>query len=445
MAGTSSLTTVSTKLHRIATLAKEACGRVLTTLAHHIDGAFLREAFRRTRKDGAVGVDGQTADAYAQNLEENLAALLDRFQSGTYHAPPVRRAYIPKDGGTTARPIGVPTFEDKVLQRAVAMVVEAVYEQDFLDCSYGFRPKRSPHQALQALWDGIMRMHGGWIVKVDIQHCFDTLDHQHLRSFLDQRVRDGVIRRVIDKWLKAGVLEQGSVRHPEAGTPQGSGISPLLMNVYMHHVLDVWFEQVVRPRCEGMVVLYRFADDAVILCASERDAQRIVHVLPKRCAKYGLQLHPDKTRVIRFTRPPYASQGPRHEQADWPGTFEFLGFIHYWGRSRQGNWVVKRKTAAARFTRSLARIKEWCRRHRHQKVAWQHQQLVLKLRGHYAYYGITGNLRALRRLRAEVERVWRKWLNRRSQRGGMTWERFARLRERYPLPPARIMHPYAVP
>src|SRR5262245_8668001 len=440
MAGTSSPTTVSTKLHRIATLGREASGRVLTTVAHHIDGAFLREAFRCTRKEGAVGVDGQTAEAYAEKLDENLTSLLARFKSGTYHAPPVRRAYIPKEGGTATRPIGVPTLEDKVLQRAVAMVLEAVYEQDFLDCSYGFRPKRSPHQALQAVWDDIMRMRGGWIVKVDIKHCFDTLPHQHLRSFLDQRVRDGVIRRMIDKWLKAGVLENGSVSHPEVGTPQGSGISPLLMNVFMHHVLDVWVEQVVRPRCEGTVILYRFADDAVILCASERDARRIVHVLAKRCAKYGLQLHPDKTRVIRFTRPPYAIQGPRHRQEAWPGTVEFLGFTHYWGRSRQGNWVVKRKTAATRLTRSLTRIKEWCRRHRHLKVAWQHQQLVLKLRGHYAYYGITGNLRALRIFRAEVERGWRKWLNRRSQRGGMTWERFAHLRKRYLVPEARIVH-----
>lgn len=440
MAGTLSPTTVSTKLHRIATLAREASGRVLTTLAHHIDLTFLREAYRRTRKDGAVGVDGQTAAAYAENLDENLTSLLQRFKSGTYHAPPVRRAYLPKEGSPQGRPIGVPTFEDKVLQRAVAMVMEAVYEQDFLDCSYGFRPRRSPHQALQAIWETTMQMRGGWIVKVDIRQCFDTLDRHHLRSFLDQRIRDGVVRRTIDKWLKAGVLEEGRILHPEAGTPQGSGISPLLMNVFMHHVLDLWVEHTVKPRCERAVALYRFADDALIVCASERDAHRIRAVLPKRCAKYGLQLHPDKTRVVRFTRPPYSKQGQRRQQATSPETFEFLGFTHYWGRSRQGNWVVKRKTAAPRFTRSLKQIAQWCRSHRHHKVAWQHQQLGQKLRGHYAYYGITGNLRALQTFRLEVERVWRKWLHRRSQRKGMVWERFARVRERYPLPAARIVH-----
>jgi group II intron reverse transcriptase/maturase len=285
MAGTSSPSPVSTKLHRIATLAKEDSGRVLTTLAHHIDVPFLQEAYRRTRKDGAVGVDGQTAEAYAEHLEENLRTLLDRFKAGTYHAPPVRRAYIPKVGSSTGRPIGVSTFEDKVLQRAVAMGLEAVYEQEFLDCSYGFRPKRSPHQALQAIGRTLMEMRGGWIIKIDIQQCFDTVSHPHLRSFLDQRIRDGVVRRTMDKWLNAGVLEEGCLLHPETGTPQGSGISPLLMKVFLPHVLDLWIEQMVRPHCEGRIALYRFADDALIVCATERDARRIRATLPKRCAK----------------------------------------------------------------------------------------------------------------------------------------------------------------
>ena len=261
MAGTPSPITVSTKLHRIATVAKEAARRALTTLAHHIDVSFLLEAYRRTRKDGAVGVDGQTAAVYAEHWEENLTSLRHRFKSGSYHAPPVRRAYIPKVGSLKGRPIGVPTFEDKVLQRAVAMVLEAVYEQEFLDGSYGFRPQRSPHRALDALWHTLMDMRGGWIIKIDIQQCFDTVGHRHLRSFLDHRIRDGVIRRMIDKWLNAGVLEEGCIRHPEAGTPQGSGISPLLMNVFLHHVLDLWVEQMVKPHGEGRVAFYRFADD----------------------------------------------------------------------------------------------------------------------------------------------------------------------------------------
>ena len=440
MPGTPSPTTVSTKLHRIATLAREAPQRAFTTLAHHIDVAFLREAFRRTRKDGAPGVDGQTAAVYAEDLEQHLGSLLDRLKSGTYVAPPVRRVYIPKDDRGATRPIGIPAFEDKVLQRAVAMVLEAVYEQDFLACSYGFRPRRSAHQMLQALWEEVMRLQGGWILKVDLQSYFDTIDHHHLRRILDQRVRDGVIRRTIDKWLHAGVLEQGRVLHPEAGVPQGSGVAPILANVVLHTILDVWFEQVVKPRLDGEATLYRFADDIVILCATAPDAQRLLAALPKRLAKYGLTLHPSKTRLIRFTRPPYAAQEPRAKVPTWPGTFDLLGFTHYWGRSRRGIWVVKRKTAGKRLSRALQRINAWCRSHRHAPVAWQHQQLVQKLRGHYAYYGITGNEQRLRRMQREAIRLWRKWLNRRSQRRSMRWERFARLLEHYPLPRAKIVH-----
>ena len=242
MQGTQSPSSVSTKLQRIAEVAREKPGEALTALGHHIDIDFLKEAYRRTRKDGAPGVDGQRAEEYAQRLDENLQSLLDRFKSGTYRAPPVRRVHIPKGDGTKTRPIGIPTFEDKVLQRAVTMVLEAIYEQEFLDCSYGFRPGRSAHEALQVLWDGLMKMHGGWVLEVDIQGFFDSLVHGHLRSFLDQRVRDGVLRRAIDKWLKAGVLEEGSITRPSDGTPQGGVISPLLANVYLHEVLDEWFE-----------------------------------------------------------------------------------------------------------------------------------------------------------------------------------------------------------
>ena len=238
MAGTSSPITVSTKLQRIATLARQDPERVLTTLAHHIDVPFVREAYRQTRKDGAVGVDGQTAQAYAEDLETNLASLLHRFKSGTYYAPPVRRVYIPKDNGKASRPLGIPSFEDKVLQRAVAMVLEAVYEQDFRDCSYGFRPKRSPHQALETFRNQVMEMRGGWVIKIDIKNYFDTISHRQLRVILDQRVRDGVIRRTIDKWLKAGVLEHGEVTYSETGVPQGSGVSPILSNLFLHEVLD---------------------------------------------------------------------------------------------------------------------------------------------------------------------------------------------------------------
>ena len=440
MAGRSSPITLSTKLHKIATLAREAPDRVLTTLAHHIDVDFLREAYRRTRKDGATGVDGQTAAEYAEDLEANLQSLLDRLKSGAYVAPPVRRAYVPKDKGGESRPIGIPTFEDKVLQRAVAMILEAVYEQDFVDSSYGFRPGRSAHQALQSLWDQVMRMHGGWVIKVDIKSYFDTLSHRHLRGFLDQRVRDGVIRRMIDKWLKAGVLEEESLRFSDAGVPQGSSVAPILSNVFLHWVFDHWFEHEVRPRLTGEAVFYRFADDIVVVCALERDAHRIMAVLPKRFGKYGLMLHPDKTRVIRFRRPPYRSNGGRGHHLEWPESFDLLGFTHYWGRSRHGNWVIKRKTAKRRLSRALKRINTWCRRYRHAKVGWQHQQLVLKVRGHYAYYGITGNDRGLKHFRYGVMRRWKRWLNRRSHRSGMDWDRFNLLLKHYPLPDTRVRH-----
>src|ERR1700692_1928502 len=260
MAESSSSGNISTRLQRVAELAREMPQQALSTLAHHIDEDFLREAYRRNRKDGAVGIDGQTAEDYETNLEANLASLLARFKSGRYRAPAVRRVHIPEGDGTKTRPIGVPSFEDKVLQRAVAMVLEAIYEQRFDGGSYGFRPGRSAHQALETLWKKLMDMGGGMVVDVDIQAFFDTLDHTVLRRFLDQRVRDGVLRRTIDKWLKAGVLEKGALSYPESGTPQGGVISPLLANVYLDEVLDRWFEAEVKPRLEGEAFLVRYAD-----------------------------------------------------------------------------------------------------------------------------------------------------------------------------------------
>ena len=288
--------TVSPKLERIAKLAKEAPDMAFTSLAHHIDIDWLREAYKPTCKNGATGVDGQTADEYAANLEDNLRSLLDRAKSGTYRAPPVRRVHIPKGDGTQTRPIGIPTFEDKILQRAVAMVLEAVYEQDFLDCSYGFRRGRSAHQALEALQHEAVRMAGGWVLEVDIQKFFDTLDHADLRELLRRRVRDGVLLRLIGKWLNAGVLEDGSLSYPDAGTPQGGVISPLLANVYLHEVLDVWFERDVKPRLRGRAFQVRYADDFVIQFSREDDARRVLAVLPKLFCKYGLTLVTEHAR-----------------------------------------------------------------------------------------------------------------------------------------------------
>lgn len=438
MRGTKSPKSVSTKLDWIATLARNKPQAVLTTLAHHIDVDFLREAYRCTRKDGAVGVDRQTAEEYASGLDANLTSLLDRFKSGRYFAPPVRRVRIPKHDGTT-RPIGVPTFEDKVLQRAVAMVMGAVYEQQFCACSYGFRPRRSAHTALAALWEGLTDMNGAWVIEADIQDFFGTLDHRCLRTILDQRVRDGVIRRAIDKWLKAGVLEDGAIWHPDEGTPQGGVISPLLANIYLHEVLDRWFEEDVKPRLRGHALAIRYADDFILAFASEIDARRVLEVLPKRFGKFGLKLHPEKTRLIEFRRPAGQSEPRCGSSERRPATFDLLGFTHHWGRSRKGTWIIKRRTMSSRFTRALRAITIWCRDHRHDLVKLQHRTLAQKLRGHYAYYGIIGNAAALSRFAHEVERIWRKWLNRRSQRARMAWDRFQRLKQRYALPKPRMI------
>ncbi len=429
--------TVSTRLERIAELAREHPERVFRSLHHVIDVAWLREAFRRTRKDAAAGVDGQTAEKYARDLEGNLESLLARFRTGTYRAPPVRRVHIPKGDGRT-RPIGVPTFEDKVLQRAVAMVLEAVYEQDFHPGSYGFRPGRGAHDALEVLWEGLMSQRGGWVLEVDIQSFFDTLDHGTLRRFLDERVTDGVLRRAIDKWLKAGVMEEGAVTHPDSGTPQGGVISPIIANVYLHEVLDRWFEEVVKPRLRGRAFLVRYADDLVIGFAQETDARRVIDVLAKRFAAHGLTLHPGKTRLVKFERPRAGRNGD--DDDDGTGSFDFLGFTHHWGLSRKGNWIVKRRTMRTRLTRALVRIREWCRMWRHLPIAMQYKALGRKMRGHYGYYGITGNAEALLRFAYEVRRIWRAWLDRRSQRAKMSWERFNRLLIRYPLPRPRVVH-----
>lgn len=438
MAGTQSLSTVSTKLERIAELAKRKPGVSLQTLAHHIDLDWMREAHRRVRKDGATGVDGQTAEEYAKNLEENLQSLLDRAKSGDhYRAPPVRRVHIPKGDGSKTRPIGIPTFEDKILQKAVAMALEAVYEQDFLPCSYGFRPGRGAHDALSALWTQMMTLGGGWVLEADIEGFFDSVDHAQLRDIFSQRVSDGVLTRLVGKWLKAGVMEAGVVRHSETGTPQGGVISPLLANIYLHEVLDVWWAREVQPRMRGRTALVRYADDFVLVFETEEDARRVEAVLSKRFEKYGLKLHPDKTRLVRFERPDKPPQGGN---GGGGSSFDLLGFTHFWGKSRKGSWVVKRKTMSARLSRTLKRISMWCSAHRHLPVKEQHAALSRKLRGHDAYYGITGNGRALSLLRHYVRRIWHKWLNRRSWKTALTWVRMSRLLEAFPLPPARVVH-----
>lgn len=420
---------VSTKLQRIAELAREHPDRVFTSVSHAIDVEWMREAYRRTRKDGAVGVDGRDASAFEANLEENLRALVESFRQGTYRAPPVRRAHIPKPDGRT-RPIGIPTFDDKVLQRAVAMLLEAIYEEDFHPNSYGFRPGRSAHDALVELQRRPTYWERCWVIEADIQGFFDTLDHTWLRRFLDRRVRDKVIRRAIDKWLAAGVFESGQVRRQLLGTPQGGVISPILANIYLHEVLDEWFERDVFRRLRGRAKLLRYADDFVLLIALEKDARKVMEVLPKRFQRFGLTLHPDKTRLLSFNSPRLGE--PRAQRSR---SFDFLGFTHFWARSRKGRWIVKQRTAKTRFTRALLRFKERCRVMRHVPIHDQHKTVCSMLRGHFNYFGITGNGDALGRFLKEARRIWGRSLARRTNKR-FAWVRFERILERWPLPRA---------
>lgn len=431
---------VSTNQERIAKLARSNPAMAFTSLNHNLDYEWVRYAYECTRKDGAVGVDGQTAQAYAANLEQNLLSLVDRLKSGRYKAPPVRRHYIEKsDGGQ--RGLGIPCFEDKVAQRAIVLLLEPIYEHDFLDCSVGFRPGRSAHQALQAVWKGIMGRGGRWVLDVDVRKYFASISHAKLREFLARRVTDGVVRRLIDKWLKAGVLEEGQLHYPDTGTPEGGVISPLLANVYLHYVLDEWFVEQVQPRLRGPSTLVRYCDDFVMMFAYKDDAERVLAVLGKRLGKYGLQLHPDKTRMVDFRfRDPVPHDA---EAATMATTFDFLGFTHVWVRSRKGKATVRRQTAKARLARAISAIDQQCRAMRHWLLREQHQRLAQMLKGHYAYFGITGNFERLADLYEQVKRSWRKWLSRRSNNSPVVWAVFQRVLLHLPLPRPRIVHRYA--
>jgi group II intron reverse transcriptase/maturase len=432
---------VSTKQERIAALAKNNPEMAFYNLNQYIDYEWVHYAYQCTRKDGAVGVDDQTAEDYAANLEQNLLELVDQLKSGSYHAPPVRRHYIPKADGSGERGLGIPCFADKVAQRTIVMLLEPIYEQTFADCSYGFRPGRSAHQALQAVRGSIMERGGRWVLDVDLRKYFDSIDPAKLREFLDRRVTDGVVRRLIDKWLKAGVFEDGQVHYPETGTPQGGVVSPCLANVFLHYVLDEWFADQVQPRLRGASTLVRFADDFVVVFARQDDAERVLRVLGKRMGKYGLQLHPDKTRLVDFRRKrkPTAASG----ETERATIFHFLGFVHVWGRSRKGNIVVRQQTAKDRFARTLKAINEKCRRLRHEPLPDQHRQLSQTLTGHFAYFGISGNAKRLSALRYYARRIWRKWLSRRSTKSQVSWDRFSQIEARFPLPQPRIFHRYA--
>ena len=406
-------------------------------MAHLIDVELLREAFRLTRKDGAPGSDGVTGKEYAKNLKSNLEDLHNRLRTGRYRARPVMRTWIEKEDGSK-RPIGKPCFEDKIVQRAVVILLTLIYEQEFYPFSYGFRPGKSAHQAVNELWHACMKFGGGTIVDADIRGFFDNLDRGVSRELVERRVKDGGIHRLIGKWLNAGVLDGGELINPETGTPQGGVISPLLANIYLHYVVDEWFVKVVLPRLYGRAELVRFADDFVIVCELERDAERVLKALRKRLSKYGLELHPEKTRLVKFRKPEAYEKSPK---ASGNGTFDFLGFTYYWTRARRGKWVVRRRTMKSRQRRSIRSLTKWCRDNRHMPLPEQQKALSAKLHGHYAYYGVRCNCKALEEVYHHVLRAWQKWLSRRSRGAVIWWSHFREtIEKKFPLPKPRIVH-----
>jgi len=398
------------------------------SLAHLIDEEALKRAFDRIRKGAAIGVDGITKEQYGVTLDENVRALRERMRAGKYRHQPIRRVHIPKERGKT-RPIGISSIEDKVVQGALREVLEAIYEPVFSDVSYGFRPSRGAHGALRTLNRALMRGEANWVLEADITSFFDSIDRKLLMEMLQERVADTSLLRLVGKCLHVGILDGEEYSEPSEGTVQGSVLSPLLGNVYLHHVLDGWFEREVRPRLRGKACLVRYADDFVIGFEREDDAKRVMDVLGRRFERFGLALHPEKTRLLPYRRPDTGTPGGKG-----PATFDFLGFTHYWRRSRGGRWVAGLKTRKARLRRAVMAVADWCRSHRHRPVKEQHAALKRRLVGHFNYFGVNGNFRSMASLVRWVERTWRAWLNRRSQRAAMTWDRFRALLRAYPLP-----------
>jgi len=421
---------VSMKSQRIATLARQHPDTGLLSLNHYIDNNWLEEAFRRTRKDAAVGIDGKTALDFAAEMPGIFADLESRMKSGSYFAPPGKRTYIPKDDGTE-RPISIATFEDKVAQRATAMVLEPIYEQEFLDFSYGFRPGRSAHDAVQHLFREIMSMGGCWLIDADLKSYFDSVNKAHLRSFVQTRVRDKVIQRMIGKWLKAGIMDDGLISFPEDGVPQGSVIGPLLSNIYLHEVLDKWFINDVQPCLKGTAFIIRYADDFVMGFSNKDDAFRVMDVLPKRFARFNLTVHPEKTKLLRFYPPTNRAERT---------SFDFLGFTHHWDRSRRGNPIMRHKTRKARLAKTLKKLWQDCRKMMHWPLEDQQASINRRLRGHYQYFGVIGNYRSLKRFYQRVRFIWRFWLSRRTRGNPMTWDKYERLLKRYPLQTPYVAH-----
>jgi RNA-directed DNA polymerase len=429
---------VSSALDRVRQVAGRDRQARFTALLHHITVDQLRAAYRAISPKAAPGVDQVTWASYGQGLEANLQDLYQRVQAGRYRASPSRRVYIPKADGRQ-RPLGIATLEDKIVQRAVVEVLNAVYEVDFRGFSYGFRPGRSPHDALDALAVGILRKKVNWVLDADIRDFFGRLDRVWLRRFLQHRIADKRVLRLSGKWLAAGVIENGTWSQDEAGSPQGASVSPLLANVYLHYVLDLWADWWRRHHARGAVIIVRWADDFIVGFEHRGDAERFLAELCGRLAKFGLELHPDKTRLIEFGR--RAARNRAARGLGKPETFAFLGFTHICATSKSGRFWLKRITVSKRMRAKLSEVSDELKRRRHEPIPVQGRWLASVVRGHQAYYAVPGNTDAINGFREQVTRHWYRALRRRSQRKRINWERMDRITARW-LPPVRVMHPF---
>jgi RNA-directed DNA polymerase len=426
-------------LSRITELAKEDPGRKFLSIAHLLTPEAMHEAFLMLRRDASAGVDQVTYRDYEKQAEQKIQELHERLKNKTYRALPLRRIYIPKEDGRQ-RPISIPALEDKIVQKAVVELLNAIYEQDFLDCSYGFRPGRGAQQALDEVGRAICRESTSCVLELDITSYFDSIVREQLMEMIEKRIGDASILRLIRKWINIGVIDAGRLLVSETGTGQGQIVSPLLANVYLHFVLDEWIERDVKPRLRGKVFVVRYADDAVLCFQYREDAEKVLQVLPKRFARYGLTLHPEKTRLVAFGREALARATRAGTKTD---TFDFLGFKHICAWSRRGKFTVHVRTMNKRLRRSFNSVAEWCRVHRHDDVGKQQATLNAKLRGHYRYYGRPTNHRSLWQFYRGVRCLWKTWLDRRSRGKNLTWAAYQQLLRRHPLVRPRITQPWA--
>jgi RNA-directed DNA polymerase len=426
-----------TKLALLSERARKDPRLRFTSLAHLLNEGFLKACYYSLGRDRASGMDGVSWKEYGERLDENLSNLVARLKAKRYKPQPSRRVYIPKDEHSK-RPLGLPALEDKIVQKGVAWILEAIYEQDFLDCSYGFRPKRNCHQALDVVDKTIMKRPIHYVIEADIKGFFDNVSHLWMLRCLEVRIQDPSLLLLIRRFLKAGYVDAGQFVFTEQGTPQGGNLSPILANIFLHYVLDLWFEKKLKPRMRGVCHLVRYADDFLCLVQYQREAQYIEQALRERFAKFDLQLHPEKTRVIDLRR---GVMQKVKEAKHKPHTFDFLGFTHYGSKSRKGNWVLSRQTSAKKLRKACSALSAWLRAIRCvAKLSQWWPTLQVKLAGHYQYYGVSGNARRIERYNQVARRLIFKWLNRRSQKASFNWETFQAYLEHYPLPKPRIAH-----